>query len=656
MERDGAWPKKTGRQGAWPKGTGFVSPRATLPALAAAVCLRKAISVLSWEVIVSSRAIFPAFALAISLLAAARTEGEETPPQAAAWIPEQAVAALEITRPDAILDPLLAPGFERFVKSLPGWAERERDRGFRQFSAAVQLFEARIGTDWRTALRKLLGRGAALALGPSGESLLIVDAQDARILAELHDFALGIARAEALKENAPERVASEEYGGATTWTLGPEEFHAIVGTRLLLSNRREVLRRALDLKAQPGSGSLEALPAYRAAAGAAPKQAAATLFVNLERVRALPGVQASLAQGRDPMGSLLFGRALEELRSSAWLLASLLVDGNSVALEAAFEPRSAADPGAFAYATPPANQAAAPNFTVPRGIAAWTLWRDLGSFYARKDELFPERTSGLIFFENMMGIFFSGMHLAEEVFGELGPEIRAVVAAQEYDPEIGEPEVRLPAFAFVFRMKDPKKFAAIAEEAWQKAIGLINFTSGQRAEPGMTLKQRVHEGCEFTVAAFRPPGERRAAAETSAPGETSAPAENARPTEKSPPHMRYNFSPSFAAVGEHLILSSAAGLTKDLISALKSSSGPAPLPAGTDFLFEISGRPLKEILEANRANLVRQNMLEKGTTEAEAEAQIGALIEIAGRVRSLRLASAVPEGRTKARLEVEIEP
>ena len=40
-------------------------------------------------------------------------------------------------------------------------------------------------------------------------------------------------------------------------------------------------------------------------------------------------------------------------------------------------------------------------------------------FYAAKDTLFPDRTSGLIFFENMMGIFFSGRDLTDEVLAAL---------------------------------------------------------------------------------------------------------------------------------------------------------------------------------------------------------------------------------------------
>ena len=97
-----------------------------------------------------------------------------------------------------------------------------------------------------------------------------------------------------------------------------------------------------------------------------------------------------------------------------------------------------------------------PNLAVPRRIAAVSLYRDLHGFYAAKDDLFPERTSGLIFFENMMGIFFSGRDLTNEVLAETEPEIRVLVAQQEYDEKIGTPETQFPAFAAILRMKDPE--------------------------------------------------------------------------------------------------------------------------------------------------------------------------------------------------------
>ena len=45
--------------------------------------------------------------------------------------------------------------------------------------------------------------------------------------------------------------------------------------------------------------------------------------------------------------------------------------------------------------------------------------------------------------------------------------------------------------------------------------------------------------------------------------------------------------------------------------------------AGVSSLIELDGAQLSSILEANHKVLVRQNMLEKGTTKEQAEAQVG---------------------------------
>jgi hypothetical protein len=111
------------------------------------------------------------------------------------------------------------------------------------------------------------------------------------------------------------------------------------------------------------------------------------------------------------------------------------------------------------FAAEPAD-GALPNLSVPRQIAGLSFYRNLHQFYAAKDDLFPQRTSGLIFFENMMGIFFTGRDLTEEVLAELTPEIRLVVAQQEYAPEVGTPDPQFPGFALIFGMKPPRNVLA----------------------------------------------------------------------------------------------------------------------------------------------------------------------------------------------------
>ena len=178
-----------------------------------------------------------------------------------------------------------------------------------------------------------------------------------------------------------------------------------------------------------------------------------------------------------------------------------------------------------------------PNLAVPRQIAGLSVYRDLHAFYAAKDQLFPERTSGLIFFENMMGIFFSGRDLTEEVFAETCPEVRLVVAAQAYDKAMGTPRVQIPAFALVVRTRHPEEFARVAEEAWQKAVGLTTVTRGQQAEPGLIIDRETYQGIRFSVA-------------TNAAGKND---------DKAHLPSRFNYSPSLARVGDCFVLASTGG-------------------------------------------------------------------------------------------------
>jgi hypothetical protein len=271
-----------------------------------------------------------------------------------------------------------------------------------------------------------------------------------------------------------------------------------------------------------------------------------------------------------------------------------------------------------------------PNLSVPRRIAALSFYRDLHGFYAAKDELFPERTSGLIFFENMMGIFFTGRDLTEEVLAETGPEIRFVVAEQVYDPDVGTPAIQVPAFAAVFRMPNPDKFGPVMEEAWQKAVGLINFTRGQQALPGLIIDRPTHGDTKYTVAYF------------------SASSDD----EKSALDVRFNFRPAVAMPGEYLILSSTSALAGDLIDALENETAR---PNGvTHSLVELDGVQLASILEANRENLVRQNMVNEGNTRQQAEAQIGVILLALEQLAGIKLDVGAKDGVSRAELAIEL--
>ncbi len=580
------------------------------------------------------RLLTPVVALAALGLLWPREVAAQDPPPATQWVPGEAVLSLELTRPEAVLDLVLDEEVAAFVTGLPVWQDFEASGKLMELENLVNYLEFSVGTDWRDILARLTGGGITFAVGPGGTVVLVVEAADEHIVTKLHDFFLEIARSEATKAGEPDRVEHEEHGDVDVWSFNGEEAHAILGKRFVLSNRREGLRAVLELRDGLRTESLAAKATYQAATKAAGPEAAVRAYVDLEALKQAPDIARALEQGRqNPMIALLFAGAVDSLRESTWLASALHVERDELVLRALADGAVAdpASPAAFALPTG-SGEGPRPNLEVPNRIAALTAWRDLHRFYAAKDELFPDRSSGLIFFENMMGIFFSGRDLTDEVLAETRPEIRLVVAEQTYDPAIGTPDVQFPAFAAVLGLRDPDAFGEVVEEGWQKALGLINFTRGQEALPGLIIDRGVQGDTEFTVAYFS----------------TSAPDVEDRA------HLpqRFNIRPSVAMPGDWLILSSTEELARDLIDALDAESASEVSPLDADTLLELDGAPLASIVDANYEAMVRNNMLEEGHTREEAEAAIDLLATVARLVESLAIEVGSHEGLLQVRLAI----
>ncbi len=557
-------------------------------------------------------------------------------PQTAAVSPE-AYVVLEVPKPRAVLDRLFDPRVVEAVTSHPEYQRRRSEPDFREVTNLIDYFAQRFQTDLPGMLGKLTGGGATLAVGPGEQALLIVEAEDAGMLNEVHDFFLLIARTEAEKEGQPDRVKSAEYRGISGWSFAPKQAHAIIGNRLLVTNDSKALTAAIDRILDAGASSIATEARYRQARKAFAQPPAATVFARADVLKAMPQLEAALDQESNPLLTLLLAPIMQTFERAEWLAVGLDAADTTLTVNIASDGRSAGadSPGGFARAAQPGG-GALPPLNVPRQIASVSLHRNLHKFYAAKDDLFPQRTSGLIFFENMMGIFFTGRDLTDEVLAELTPDVRLVVAAQEYPPEVGTPNPQLPGFALVMRMRRPEKFAPVAEEAWQKALGLINFTRGQQAEPGLILDRPMHADVKYTMAAFAPPAE----------------------ADRAPADIRFNFQPAVAMPGDWLIFSSTDGLAKDLIDALgrEAEAGPAAV-AGAHSIAELDGKALSALLRANRETLILNNMVEKGHGRQEAEGEIATLLAVAESIAHVKIAAGDAEPHQfTVELKLDIAP
>ena len=573
--------------------------------------------------------------MTLSVFAAQSTMAAQSLPPAIQWIPKDAVISLELTQPKALLELLSGEKATAAITALPLYQKQASTPKFKEFLNLINFMEITLGTDWRTALAKLTGGGITLAVCPQDTVLVIIDAEDEDMLQKFHEILLNMARSEAEKQEQPNRVESTQYEDVTTWTFDGKEAHAIIGKRLVLANRPEGLKAVLDLRANGASENLTSKAAYQAAKRAAGPDSVATVFADLLILKNIPEIAALLEQSsNNPLAALTFAGIVEAVRDSSWLALGLDCKESTLILRASVDGKTTASTSPVAFALPSKpGEGILPNLSVPRRIAALSLYRDLHSFYAAKDDLFPERTSGLIFFENMMGIFFSGRDLTNEVLIETKPEIRLVVAEQEYDPAIGTPQVKFPAVALILRLRHPEQFNEVAEEAWQKTVGLINFTRGQQAMPGLIIDRPFQGKTKYTVAYFSTSGIE----------------------DKTNLDSRFNVRPSLAMPGEYLVLSSTDGLARDLIDALHQETEQTPKPlAGTHSLVELEGGQLASILEANRKTLIQGDMVNKGSTQEQAESSTDLLISVMEFLKRVKLRIGTHDGLTQADLEIKL--
>ncbi|MHC4543775.1 MAG: hypothetical protein ACYTDW_10895 [Planctomycetota bacterium] len=573
--------------------------------------------------------------LTLAVFAAQSTMAAQSLPPAIQWIPKDAVISLELTQPKALLELLSGEKATAAITALPLYQKQASTPKFKEFLNLINFMEITLETDWRTGLAKLTGGGITFAVCPEDTVLLIIDAEDEDMLQKFHEILLNMARSEAEKQEQPNRVESTQYEDVTAWTFDDKEAHAIIGKRLVFANRPEGLKAVLELRANAASENLTSKAAYQAARRAAGPDSVATVFADLLILKNIPDIAGLLEESsNNPLAALTFAGIVEAVRDSSWLALGLDCQESKLILRASVDGKTTASTSPVAFALPgKPGEGILPNLSVPHRIAALSLYRDLHSFYAAKDDLFPERTSGLIFFENMMGIFFSGRDLTNEVLIETKPEIRLVVAEQEYDPAIGTPQVKFPAFALILRLRHPEQFNEVAEEAWQKAVGLINFTRGQQAMPGLIIDRPFQGKTKYTVAYFSTSGIE----------------------DKTNLDSRFNVRPSLAMPGEYLVLSSTDGLAQNLIDALHQETEQTPKPsAGTHSLVELEGGQLASILEANRKTLIQGDMVKKGSTQEQAESSTDLLISVMEFLKRVKLRIGTHDGLTQADLEIKL--
>jgi len=522
--------------------------------------------------------------------------------------PESAVLFVELASPETLLGPVLDPATQDLFKGIDAYRKYLESPQYAQLQMVKQVVEARLGMSWQAAARDILGGGVYLTVDAANSSaLLFVRSRKPEILAKLNDLLIELIEGDAKNNGRPSPVKSEEHNGVRGWTFGGEEAHTIIDDLLIISNKPDALKGAIDRWRDPAAKGLASATAFQQARGELSAGAVAWLWTDLAAVRKAPNVEASLAKrSNNPLGELLLGGVIDAARYAPFATASLRVDGGRfrVRAELPHDASKTAAPRAWFFAAQ--TDQGAPAALVPKGtIGTLTAFRDLAGLWLSRDELFDEKTAaGFAQADSQLGLFFSGRDFGPEVLGELSPGLQFIVARQEFAADGPVPALKLPAMALVLGIKHPDEFAGQLLLAYQNIVGLTNIVGGQQGQPQLMISTEECQGTTITKAVYVTPP---------------------KGTAKDKAPVNYNFSPACARVGEHFIYGSTVGIVRQLIERLRQGTSAA---TADNMTLAIDSGPLAAILDDNRELLVTQNMLSEGRSRQEAEQAIATLFQI----------------------------
>ena len=530
----------------------------------------------------------------------------ESPAQ---WLPATTAAYVEFADPTPLVDTVVGEKLFGLLEGLEPYRKYRDSQDYRNLAAVVAALEAKLGTNWRQALRTTLGGGVAAAFDPSrGCATIVVRSRDAALLAKLHAAIVELVEADARNKGNESPVKSEEHHGVVGWSFGKNEAHAIVGNTLIATNNAKVLkdfvaRLAIEKSDKaPAEKFLADDPVFQAARKQAPAGDQGFGFVRLAPLRLALGLAKLFNKKSDnPVGEVLVGGVIDALGKADYLALGLKLDERRFRLTAQlpFDRKATAETRRWFFA-PQAGNAAAPPLEAPNTVATLTAYRDVGGMWTGRNELFDEKANvGFTEADTNLGLYFSGRDFGTQVLGELAPQWRFIAARREFGEE-GQPvpALQLPAFGLVWELKHPDDFGPHLQLAFQNIIGITNLDGVQKGRPQLLLKSEQRGQAEIHYGTYLLAGD---------PPSTDSP-------------IHFNFRPACARVGKHFVVGTHVGLVRSLCDKLANQ--PATAGTSESLGFEVRADELAKVLSANRPLILGRAMLSAGGDRNKAESQL----------------------------------
>lgn len=579
----------------------------------------------------------PASGVLLLVLACAAPSSRADDRTPAALLPKTTVAYGEVRHPATVLSALETHRLTSRMLALEPVRKAMEEEKFLALRGITAVVELQMGLTWQQIASRSLDGGVAVAWDlATGGVVLLAKATDGATHKKFVETLTTLASLDAKKKGTSEAVEVSEHRGEKVYRVD-KFWIATPANWLVATNNDELRQQILDRILDGGENSLASDEQFAQAREKAPASAAAWAYLNTSVLRA-SGVAGEAYPDRtdNPGAEILLGGIVSTLQKTPYVAAELTASDDHVRL-AASAPHDRAWAGDLRehYFGPQGLGAAPPHLQLDGAILSIGAYRDLSAMWLRAGDLLDEQANEkLAQADSGLSTLFSGKDFGEDVLGAFGPALRFVVARQDFQEGQPAPAIKLPAFALISELDDPAAWPEL-RRTFQNLIGFFNVVGAMNGQPQLELSMEKVDGVELVSASHLP---------------------DANAADPAKLRINYNFAPSVAFAGNRFVLAT----TKELALATATA---VPAGAATDDASRVVNsdvvlRPaeLRDILADNQEQLIAQNMLEKGHSRAEAEQEIGILLELLQWVDRLGLRLDTTASEIRAAVELSLVP
>ena len=547
--------------------------------------------------------------------------------------PSGAVFFAEITGLDVWIDKLQNSPLVASLPSNPQVQAFYASPQGRKADAGRKMIENQVGMDLWTLAKTAFGGRVSISLYPHDgrkepDVVIAVQVKDVAALDKIRE------RVTPLLTLIEEQIRQTTGpGNVPVRSIDGKVFIAERDDWIVATSTSELMNRTLTLRAGTSDDS-------KALADDAPfvamtKQLGAQhlvrSYVNLELVTKAMGGRLGPEKLDNPAVSLLLGGLYELANHSPFFGSTLDLDSQRLvfAHSIAGKPESLGEKYAPLFAAEGKPDAGSlPN--VPGLIGGWILHRDFAGWYKRREELLDAKVlPEFDKFEAGLANLLPGKDYGTDILPSLGNKLTFVAAPQDFSHLNGKPGLQLPGFALVWDLGKPDEAEQTLNLLFQTVATISNLNAGQQGRQPWVLSSESYKNVQiqFGKYAQKPKGERLP--------------------------IVFNFMPAAARVKDKFVMASSVDLCKHLVDVYSSptTTTATAKPTRSDFLFELTGESLANILEVNRGQLEARSVAQEGKSSDQAQTEVTTLLQLVRAVRTLRLTSGAEADGYRVQLE-----